>query len=1632
LDDKPPSEWSEAEVELLRTRVRDSDAVRAAVWNAVRFDQQLAERMAEWSLSADKLMAAARKVDPARRRLALWGWTTGLVLLLCAVGAGWFAWNSRKDNDPRNRELVADKPGTGEAAAPTDATTPSTSRPVSESSAADANVGPTPSPPQAVATSPEGQPATVATTEKPGAAPTVPPKADERTSPADPLGEWPELAHSAPVVAGFEPDLEPAGLGKSELQRWLEGVPGEHHKFNETTRHEVRVAAFDGLVKLRAPWGEDSGLRMASFDDHGLAMYFWRGDEGVAVLHYPPRARLELAAYVVKRIPGQRRPDSWVLASTDDGKYERLARPPVDVRFQDGQIVVQRGPVRLLSAPLSGSPQEVYFERKGDLWLRSFRMYRTAPFANPVVSPAEILTTFERPVDLDWTTRLTERAYWYPNLEGPVELKSEKVDRLARADFPLPTDRLSEIVVEVRSPTPGTGVYLANDKAEPLCQLGFFEERDKKRTVWGLLPIGAAHDHANIDVAKAVAPYVAERQWFKLIHGFGIFKAWSSLDGHTWTRLADAPLGVSRGRATRLGLYCLPGAARRSITLGRVEVRGFGPLFKLGGDGDREAVPASLTEFDGDYAGWLARALDSQPAGVPLDAWLARAAVACLERGPRSLLLNEVLHGLLDSAVSRGLPLAEMLPALEVGAELLHSWDYGQSMRHATLYHKLGFEAGRRGDARPYQAIALPLLETPLWTEANFDAMPVGLVREELIGAIARDDWAAVNECGRRVEFWNESGLPEYRYEYQRPGLRPLVTWALAAAARELPGVVGPRTVGPDPRRRGGKRGGGSFLSTWRHPLVTELSKEGFNTLAEVRVALAEGSLADACQIISSAKPELALGLLPDARDPKLLLSLPQAVELAMREDSRLQEAMIRDFGPLGRLRVMQAMREGSEVAVRAATVQFHGTEAAAGARVWLGDRALALGDFSQAAREYAHALRQAPSRMTSSVEARQRLANAYLGKSIGSPATAPVALGAPASSVMESAEGAGTRRESVRLVPAAEFEALLASIRERSTRAIAPGLTAEPQATIDPEPGPAKAYEAHVRSRWQGEMGHAAGNPANGLVDWTARQLAVEKVDQTLYITNRFQVAAMDLANGQMRWTQGLGAEIGHAHRFPLMRMKPVVAGDRLFVRRLTKDGPQLACLKTADGSVLWQIRPPDAVLSDPVWTDGQLLALVGAQTSDGSQQISLAEFDVLTGDVRERHPVMRVQDGWDRQIPCAMTLAPGRRLLALVGGSVACFETSGQPLWVRRQTWLPLAQDNTFYEQAVEPPAISPDGLVACVMQLGVPFVECVEVDTGRRKWVAGAVDPRRMHGWVSGRFVVETAKEMVALGMDDGAVAWRVDGQMSGIVAAGSTWLDARRPDGHAAQGNVLVLARREQLQPDVARPVLVRIDAANGRELSSTPLAALVDKDPQFGPLVPHGDRWWAFFGKGQREPSRDIVELLPTAELPSDHVAPLPELAGWRGVPIDPRLHHGVGAVLPGWFCVQGLFDGNSGFRRDSQGQKELAGIVARKDRPAVLAGGWPLDPQGARPLRFRAGFEGDNKWVLRVKVAGHTVAQELVDASTTSNGWREIVVSPPAPVLANYARSGGDQRIVAVVLEAVPAEKDQAVTLWGR
>src|SRR5690606_15108253 len=105
----------------------------------------------------------------------------------------------------------------------------------------------------------------------------------------------------------------------------------------------------------------------------------------------------------------------------------------------------------------------------------------------------------------------------------------------------------------------------------------------------------------------------------------------------------------------------------------------------------------------------------------------------------------------------------------------------------------------------------------------------------------------------------------------------------------------------------------------WRHPLMTELSKEGFNVMAELESALASQAYADACQIITSMSATGILGLLPDSRDPELLVSLPRAVALAMREHPQLRETMQEKFGGTGLVRVRQAIQDGDVEALTAA-----------------------------------------------------------------------------------------------------------------------------------------------------------------------------------------------------------------------------------------------------------------------------------------------------------------------------------------------------------------------------------------------------------------------------------------------------------------------------------------------------------------------------------------------------------------------------------------------------------------------------------------------------------------------------------------------------------------------------------------
>ena len=163
-------------------------------------------------------------------------------------------------------------------------------------------------------------------------------------------------------------------------------------------------------------------------------------------------------------------------------------------------------------------------------------------------------------------------------------------------------------------------------------------------------------------------------------------------------------------------------------------------------------------------------------------------------------------------------------------------------------------------------------------------------------------------------------------FEQQR--YSPLVDWLAAQAARDQPGVPS-------------GDGLAKIKDGWRDPLVEELSKETYNTTTEIQSVLESEAWPEAARLITSLDAEAAPGVAPYLKDRMLLASLPVAVRLTLDDYPQVRAALGDQFGPLARLRIGQAMAAGDAQSVEMATIQFAGTDAAAEAHQWLGDRAL-------------------------------------------------------------------------------------------------------------------------------------------------------------------------------------------------------------------------------------------------------------------------------------------------------------------------------------------------------------------------------------------------------------------------------------------------------------------------------------------------------------------------------------------------------------------------------------------------------------------------------------------------------------------------------------------------------------------
>ncbi|HKD37499.1 MAG TPA: PQQ-binding-like beta-propeller repeat protein, partial [Pirellulales bacterium] len=335
--------------------------------------------------------------------------------------------------------------------------------------------------------------------------------------------------------------------------------------------------------------------------------------------------------------------------------------------------------------------------------------------------------------------------------------------------------------------------------------------------------------------------------------------------------------------------------------------------------------------------------------------------------------------------------------------------------------------------------------------------------------------------------------------------------------------------------------------------------------------------------------------------------------------------------------------------AVVAVASRYRGTDAAALAYLWLGDRAISTGEFSRARGCYARAAKAAGPQVAELLGPRDRLAAAMLGCNSGEPAKAPVRLG------------------EVQL-SASDFENLVAEMLR--THQLSGGLGTASDIAPLPSVPPPTGFELREIGRMDGDLGDnpndfgatapsrdqntaffaahrdrmrfvtadLAGASLTRGIDWAGRQLAVAVDGDTAFVSNRFEVAAFDLKEGKRTWVTGVGGDHAHTHEWTLTPMRPTVVGKRIFVRRLMKLGPELAAIEKADGHLLWSTRKGLSVVSDPLWVDHNLIALT-LSYSGGGGILYLSTFDPATGDITAQERLATLRENWWQQRTCQLS---------------------------------------------------------------------------------------------------------------------------------------------------------------------------------------------------------------------------------------------------------------------------------------------------------------------------------------------------------------------------------------------------------
>lgn len=620
----------------------------------------------------------------------------------------------------------------------------------------------------------------------------------------------------------------------------------------------------------------------------------------------------------------------------------------------------------------------------------------------------------------------------------------------------------------------------------------------------------------------------------------------------------------------------------------------------------------------------------------------------------------------------------------------------------------------------------------------------------------------------------------------------------------------------------------GPRSSPRERPLAVEIGKEAYNALTELKALVESQSWEDAARLVASLDAHSVRGVAPYVSDQDLLTSLTVATDLVFQDYPQIREALGEKFAAVGKLRVAQAIAAGDVPRLELASVQFAGTPGAVEAHRWLGDRALAAGFF---ARAISHYERAAKAQLESEIdfEPRIRLAAAMLGRDQGRPPGTTVNFGDLA-------------------ISPAEFEALITEMRERATP-----IHSASKPALWPIPKP-NQFETRLIGRLEagtGERSQEGGKrTSQARAPWIDRQIAATVDEDTMYMANQFQIAAFRLTTGERIWqTEKPSGHVQRAPEWAGVQMRPLVFGNRIVVRLVHSSIPSLTCHEKTSGKLLWvgESREREPLVSDPLLVEGQLVAFSLSSRSEQNRVLRYCTFDVRTGELVDQEEVVRLPSGWNSRPGCEVAEVESG-VIATFGGATIGVDAEGHTRWIRLHGIAADDEDSRSGQQMYDRPVVDGDRIY--VAQPGARTVDCLAAGTGRRYWSADLPEIVGMVGVAGDFVVVRTADGIRSLDADNGATRWH----HPAAELCSFPLVDHE----HA------LLACRERA-PDSADQWQIGLrwlKVADGTPVGASVLPGLQDSDRQVGPLVAYQDRIFTFFGRGQYDATRDVVELAP--------------------------------------------------------------------------------------------------------------------------------------------------------------------------